>query len=239
MAKEMTVTTDLWDQEKIGVAIIGACAFMVMLNRIHKYLPVVKCWKKDADADEIEYRPIRSIPQSLQSLTTNTNFTTAEVKTLYRVFKNECPSGVVYEDTFKSIYSHFFPMGDSDMYAHYVFNALDEAEEGFICFEALITALSSLLRGSVDEKLQWTFRLYDINRDGFITKDEVHDIVKSIYSLLGNSSHSQCVISQHANQTFQKLDLNKDGYVTYSEFVRAFRTDAPLVASLKIFDSAI
>lgn len=36
--------------------------------------------------------------------------------------------------------------------------------------------LSILLRGSVQEKLEWTFHLYDINRDGFINK-EVRDKV--------------------------------------------------------------
>lgn len=34
-----------------------------------------------------------------------------------------------------------------------------------------IMALSTLLRGSVREKLTWTFNLYDINRDGYINKE--------------------------------------------------------------------
>lgn len=38
--------TSLWEREKIGVAIIGACAFMVVLNRIHKYLSCLRCWEK-------------------------------------------------------------------------------------------------------------------------------------------------------------------------------------------------
>lgn len=31
--------------------------------------------------------------------------------------------------------------------------------------------LSVLLRGSVTEKLRWAFNLYDINKDGYITKE--------------------------------------------------------------------
>lgn len=31
--------------------------------------------------------------------------------------------------------------------------------------------LSILLRGSVQEKLNWAFNLYDINKDGYITKE--------------------------------------------------------------------
>lgn len=45
--------------------------------------------------------------------------------------------------------------------------------------------LSLLSRGSLQEKLQWAFSLYDINGDGFITREEMLDIVSSIYKLLG------------------------------------------------------
>lgn len=158
----------------------------------------------------------------------------------------ECPSGVVNEDTFKQIYSQFFPHGgevcvcvcvlgclhlcsslslhiflpvyqqlfssspaDASTYAHYLFNAFDTGHTGsikfevcfilthfhsihlssliltyhtpplfslsfYICFvlhQDFVTALSILLRGSVTEKLQWTFNLYDINRDGYINKE--------------------------------------------------------------------
>lgn len=45
--------------------------------------------------------------------------------------------------------------------------------------------LSILSRGSAEEKLRWTFSLYDINGDGFITRDEMTDIVTAIYELVG------------------------------------------------------
>lgn len=34
-----------------------------------------------------------------------------------------------------------------------------------------VIGLSVLLRGTVQEKLNWAFNLYDINKDGFITKE--------------------------------------------------------------------
>lgn len=34
-----------------------------------------------------------------------------------------------------------------------------------------VGGLSVLLRGTVQEKLNWAFNLYDINKDGFITKE--------------------------------------------------------------------
>ncbi|XP_028840347.1 S-modulin-like isoform X2 [Denticeps clupeoides] len=47
----------------------------------------------------------------------------------------ECPSGVVNEETFKHIYAQFFPHGDASTYAHYLFNAFDSTNNGSIKFE--------------------------------------------------------------------------------------------------------
>lgn len=47
----------------------------------------------------------------------------------------EAPSGVVREDTFKHIYSQFFPKGaDTNQYAHYVFNTFDPDHTGIVTF---------------------------------------------------------------------------------------------------------
>jgi len=62
---------------------------------------------------------------------------------------------------------------DATTYAHFLFNAFDKDRNGSIRFEDFVIGLSVLLRGSVTEKLNWAFNLYDINKDGYITK-EVH-----------------------------------------------------------------
>jgi Ca2+-binding EF-hand superfamily protein len=48
-----------------------------------------------------------------------------------------------------------------------------------------VTGLSILSRGTLEEKLRWTFSLYDINGDGYITKEEMSEIVTAIYDLMG------------------------------------------------------
>ena len=48
-----------------------------------------------------------------------------EVRRLYRAFKQECPTGIVDEETFKEVYDKIFPLGDSAHYAHLVFLSID------------------------------------------------------------------------------------------------------------------
>lgn len=53
----------------------------------------------------------------------------------------------------------------------------------------LLVTLSTLLRGSVYERLRWTFKLYDLNGDGCISRTELSDIVQAIHELMGRRPH--------------------------------------------------
>jgi len=55
-----------------------------------------------------------------------------------------------------------------------------------VCLQEFVMGLSLLLRGTLLEKLEWTFNLYDINGDGIITADELYMIVSSVYDIIGN-----------------------------------------------------
>ena len=59
-----------------------------------------------------------------------TKFTRAEVKFLYRAFKQECPNGIIDEETFKEVYENIFPLGDASKYASLVFKCIDKEETG-------------------------------------------------------------------------------------------------------------
>uniref|UniRef100_A0A8C8S7A1 Potassium voltage-gated channel interacting protein 1 n=1 Tax=Pelusios castaneus TaxID=367368 RepID=A0A8C8S7A1_9SAUR len=204
----------------------------------------------DKIEDELEMTTVCYRPEGLEQLEAQTSFTKRELQVLYRGFKNECPSGVVNEETFKQIYAQFFPHGGeqntwclsdllkhvltfiiailillyASMYAHYLFNAFDTAQNGSVKFEDFVTALSILLRGTVHEKLRWTFNLYDINKDGYINKEEMMDIVKAIYDMMGKYTYpvlKEDAPRLHVEVFFQKMDKNKDGVVTLDEFIES------------------
>jgi len=70
----------------------------------------------------------------------------------------------------------------------------------------LVLSLSLLSGDCVTDKLDWTFRLYDMKCDGVISKDELTDIISSIYDLLGDSAEPQVlpnIVQQHADAVFQ------------------------------------
>ena len=60
----------------------------------------------------------------------------------------------------------------------------------------MLISLSTLLHGSLYQKLSWTFRLYDLNGDGSITKSEMANVVVAVYELLGVECANLVMISE-------------------------------------------
>ncbi|KAF7286212.1 hypothetical protein GWI33_006900 [Rhynchophorus ferrugineus] len=154
----------------------------------------------------------------------------------------ECPEGVVHEDSFKEIYSKFFPHGNATLYAHYVFKAFDVNCNGAISFRDLLITLSTLLRGSVYERLRWTFKLYDINGDGCISRGELSEIVIAVHELMGRRAHQveeDRKAREQIDRVFRKLDLNQDGVITIEEFMESCLKDEVITRSLQMFDCVL
>lgn len=186
--------------------------------------------------------PMRYRPEGLESLCRQTKFSRKEIQHMYRGFKQECPTGTVDEETFKEIYGQFFPLGDAKPYAHYVFAALDKTKNGAVNFEELLTTLSIITRGSVNEKILWTFNLYDINKNGQITKRQLLDIVSSIYAMMGMSTEpiiDETTAREHVERVFSKMDLNRDGVITLEDFLHACLQDEEIVRGMAFFEALL
>ncbi|XP_040419226.1 Kv channel-interacting protein 2 isoform X2 [Cygnus olor] len=224
---------------------------------------------EDSVEDEFELSTVCHRPEGLEQLQEQTKFTRKELQVLYRGFKNECPSGIVNEENFKQIYSQFFPQGgkcrspspcprgamglasppphcppppDSSTYATFLFNAFDTDHDGSVSFEDFVSGLSIILRGTIDDRLNWAFNLYDLNKDGCITKEEMLDIMKSIYDMMGKYTYPAMreeAPREHVENFFQKMDRNKDGVVTIEEFLESCQKDENIMRSMQLFDNVI
>uniref|UniRef100_A0A452VKI8 Potassium voltage-gated channel interacting protein 1 n=1 Tax=Ursus maritimus TaxID=29073 RepID=A0A452VKI8_URSMA len=182
----------------------------------------------DKIEDELEMTMVCHRPEGLEQLEAQTNFTKRELQVLYRALPN---ANGAHRGALPYI-----------MYAHYLFHAFDTTQTGSVKFEDFVTALSILLRGTVHEKLRWTFNLYDINKDGYINKEEMMDIVKAIYDMMGKYTYpvlKEDTPRQHVDVFFQKMDKNKDGIVTLDEFLESCQEDDNIMRSLQLFQNVM
>ncbi|XP_032922668.1 Kv channel-interacting protein 2 isoform X2 [Catharus ustulatus] len=143
-------------------------------------------------------------------------------------------------------WSHSTPQcclsADSSTYATFLFNAFDTDHDGSVSFEDFVSGLSTILRGTIDDRLNWAFNLYDLNKDGCITREEMLDIMKSIYDMMGKYTYPamrEDAPREHVENFFQKMDRNKDGVVTIEEFLESCQKDENIMRSMQLFDSVI
>ena len=98
-----------------------------------------------------------------------------------------------------------------------------------------MVSLSITSRGSMDEKLHWAFDIYDLDGDGYITKEEMVEIMEAIYNTYYGSTgpkKGEMPARERVEKIFRQLDFNRDGVLTLSEFMRGAKMDRLLALAL-------
>ncbi|MEQ2181716.1 hypothetical protein GOODEAATRI_014419 [Goodea atripinnis] len=127
----------------------------------------------------------------LEELKLNTKFSETEIVQWYENFKKQCPSGRITKEEFQNIYRKFFPDSDANTYAHHVFRSFDANDDGTLDFKEYIIALHMTATGKTTSKLEWAFSLFDVDKNGYITKSEVTEICTVSF---GYMDRENCII---------------------------------------------
>lgn len=165
-----------------------------------------------------------------------TTFTDSEIRKWYKCFHKDCPSGQLTTDEFKQIYSQLSPCGDSSAFARHVFRRFDLDHNQRISFHEFLTALNITFKGNIEEKLNWAFGLYDTNGDGFITREEMLEIVTSIYEMFGSTTvmpEDESTPEKRTDKIFHVFDTDHDGKLSRDEFIQGAKSDPSIVRILQ------
>lgn len=95
-----------------------------------------------------------------------------------------------------------------------LFCAWDKSCEGLpIRLETWIIGLSSFLRGTMFEKAVYCFRVYDLNNDGYITKDEMFTLLRNCLIKQPQDEDPDEAVRDLVEIALKKFDVDKDGKV--------------------------
>ncbi|XP_067286131.1 recoverin b [Pseudorasbora parva] len=161
----------------------------------------------------------------LEDLKMNTKFSEDQLYVWYQKFLNECPTGRISREQFESIYASFFPDADPKAYAQHVFRSFDSDSDGTLDFREYIVALHLTSSGKTVEKLEWAFALYDVDRNGTITKNEIHEIVKSIFNMISkedqkNLPDDENTPEKRTDKIWDFFGKKENGKITEGEFIQ-------------------
>ncbi|KAA8914518.1 hypothetical protein FN846DRAFT_1006820 [Sphaerosporella brunnea] len=190
----------------------------------------------------LSVRQSKLTAEQLTELQQATLFERKELQQWYKGFLKDCPSGSLNKSEFQKIYKQFFPFGDPTTFADYVFNVFDADRSGSIDFKEFIVALSVTSRGTLEDKLNWAFQLYDIDGDGEISYDEMLQIVEAIYKMVGSMvklPEDEDTPQKRVAKIFRMMDKDENGSLTLDEFREGSQRDATIVSALSLYDGLV
>lgn len=161
----------------------------------------------------------------LEDLKLNTKFSETEIVQWYENFKKQCPTGRISKEEFQSIYSKFFPDSDAHTYAQHVFRSFDTNDDGTLDFKEYIIALHMTSTGKTTRKLEWAFSLFDVDKNGYITKSEVTEICTSIFKLIPKDEvedlpDDENTAEKRADKLWKYFEKGENDRVAEGEFIK-------------------
>ncbi|KAF5659950.1 calcineurin subunit B [Fusarium heterosporum] len=166
----------------------------------------------------------------LDNLVQGSNFDKEEIDRLRKRFMklDKDNSGTIERDEFLSL-----PQISSNPLATRMIAIFDEDGGGDVDFQEFVTGLSAFSsKGNKEQKLQFAFKVYDIDRDGYISNGELFIVLKM---MVGSNLKDQ-QLQQIVDKTIMEADLDKDGKISFEEFTKMVEgTDVSMTMTVDAF----
>jgi len=189
--------------------------------------------------------------ETIMNFTDSTHFNEVEVGNLYKVFNEMSKNGKVDKPTFNKclerLEQYGFKSPKDIAFPERLFHMLDINGDGVVDLSEFVCGLSVLCKGTPEEKLKLSFKAYDLDGSGYISKSELSEMFKSAWlsglKALACEAHQEVdkdqlekfsseMAEQFAENAFKTLDENNDGRLSFEEFALFVKAEPKITATL-------
>uniref|UniRef100_A0A6Q2Y4Q6 EF-hand domain-containing protein n=1 Tax=Esox lucius TaxID=8010 RepID=A0A6Q2Y4Q6_ESOLU len=158
----------------------------------------------------------------------------SDIQPLYTAFMKKCPSGALHLHEFKSLFGVQSLSEEESLYMETIFSSFDSNRDNVMDFMEFVAAVHLVFRGKLEDRLKWSFKVYDRDGNGKIDRHEARHIIRIIYKIKKNNS--DMTPDEICNKIFELVDQNGDGkyLISLAEFLEGAQKDAWIMDLLKL-----
>jgi len=175
-----------------------------------------------------------SLPKAeREDLAWNTHYSCDDVNNLYKSFQKLAAQtddpDMIQKSQFKQVLAKTKFSKSDDAQLARLFAFFDKADDKKISFREYVLGLSVMCKGTPQEKFKLSFEIYDADRSGTITKENMTSVLIALNrgtemmnaTAAGQGDAAQTRIKNIVEDVFKLADKTKNGELTYAEYFKA------------------
>ncbi|CAO3672433.1 unnamed protein product [Umbelopsis vinacea] len=142
----------------------------------------------------------------------------------------------ISQDEFKETVRKYVPdvSPEDDVFLNRLYAAFDVDNNKQIDFREFVDGLSVFMKGTPEEKLELSFKLYDMDHDGYLTQAELERVMTQLSLTFSNEDQTN-EIRELISRMFEDVDVNGDGKLTLHEYKLSAMKEPLIVDFLEQF----